>query len=724
MARVRDDRVIELSGGRLALAFVGTAALKALRAWREGRLSLAPSRWLRDLALHWGELREHGVPLEPRRARRRRMAAHELRRTARAALDRLVAGDRRLAWRTEPSPLVSVVLPLFNRAELTLAALESLPREGVEIILVDNGSTDRTAALLDRLDGPRIVRNPNNLGYLDAVNQAAALAQGEYLLLLNSDTLLSPGSLAAALATLEASPDIAAVGARLVLPDGTLQEAGSIVWQDGWCQGYGRGSDPGAGPYNFQRDVDYCSAACLLIRRTDFIALDGFDPRYRPAYYEDVDLCVRLWRRGRRVVYEPRMVAIHVEHGSGSSGQAASLQRDRHALFVAAHGEWLANQPPRAAGALAARVRPSRAPRVLVIDDRVPLRRLGSGCPRAASLTAALVAAGCQVTIHPTAFPSRRPEPTDGLPPTVEVLGGGDGEALAETLRERLPLIDRLLVSRPANLERVEAALRQVGAWPAPVPIIYDAEAIEALRHERWRALHGLPMETEALDHELRRARSADTVLAVSPAEQALFAAAGARRVLCLGHALRPVPGPRPFADRAGLLFVGAFYEPDSPNSDGVRWFAREVWPLLRARLGRLRLVIAGARPGRSIRALAADDVEVLGSVPDLTPLYDQARVFIAPTRFAAGLPHKVHEAAAHGLPVVATSLLADQLGWRDGAVLSVADDPVSYANAVACLHEDETRWRRQRAAALDRVATDCAPGAFAATVEEALRIG
>lgn len=705
---------------RWALTFLRTAAAKALRAATERRLPLSPSTWLRDLALHWGELREHGVPEEPARNTRSRAVSHA---QARAALEQFLASDEKLTW-APAGAAVSVVIPLYNRAELTLGALRALPRDGIEVIVVDNASTDRTSLLLERLSGVRVLRNRRNEGFLKAVNQGAELARGDALLFLNSDATLQPESLMAGLEALESAPEIAAVGGKLIHPDDTLQEAGSIIWRDGWCQGYGRGAAPDAAPYNFRRDVDYCSAACLLIRREDFAVVGGFDERYRPAYYEDVDLCVRLWRRGRRVVYEPRMVAHHVEFGSGSAALAAALQAERHALFVAAHADWLAAQPERRQGVLVARSRPARGPRVLTIDDRVPLRRFGSGAPRAASLLDCLVDAGCGVTVHPTAFASpARPTMADGLPATVEVLAGGEGPALDQTLRERLAVTDRIIVSRPTNLLRLEEALRRVGKWPSPVPIIYDAEAVGAMRDAGRLALLGQRANSRLVEHELALLARADTVLAVSEAERALFEAAGARRVLTLGHSLRCSASPRPFAERSGLLFVGAFYEPGSPNTDSILWFCRAIWPRLRVRLRAPHLTVVGARPGRAIRALASAEIDIRGSLAELGPLYDAARVFIAPTRFAAGIPHKVHEAAAVGLPVVATSLLAAQLGWRAGEELSVADDAAGFAAAVARLYEDDALWQRQREAALAAVARDCDPARFRKTIDEALHL-
>jgi GT2 family glycosyltransferase len=245
-------------------------------------------------------------------------------------------------------PVVSVILVLFNRGELTFACLRSLAenyRERLEVIIVDNASQDDTAMLLDRLQGVQVIRNAENRNFLLAVNQAAKAAKGEYLLLLNNDAQVLPGTIHSALRTIRSASDIGAVGGRLILLDGTLQEAGSIIWRDGSCMGYGRGDNPFAPMYMFRRDVDYCSGAFLLTPRRVWEELGGFDETFKPAYYEETDYCMRLWQRNRRVVYDPNAILLHYEFGSSeSTAQATDLQREHQRVFAARHHASLSAQ--------------------------------------------------------------------------------------------------------------------------------------------------------------------------------------------------------------------------------------------------------------------------------------------------------------------------------------------------------------------------------------------
>jgi glycosyltransferase involved in cell wall biosynthesis len=204
-------------------------------------------------------------------------------------------------------------------------------------------------------------------------------------------------------------------------------------------------------------------------------------------------------------------------------------------------------------------------------------------------------------------------------------------------------------------------------------------------------------------------------VVAVCEAEARRFEAAGLEAAV-LGHALDLSPTPRGFRERRGLMFVGPLDDPISPNADAMRWFLAQVWPRLSGT--GLELTLAGADPDRSaVRA----GVRRLGVVPDLAPIYDAARLFVAPTRYAAGIPLKLLEAAAHGVPIVCTSLLAEALGWRAGHELRVADDAQGFELACRELHEDEALWRCQREAALQRVAAACDVAAFRRTLQRVL---
>ncbi|WP_091735181.1 rhamnan synthesis F family protein [Phenylobacterium immobile] len=635
-------------------------------------------------------------------------------------LDAFLASGERLVLPTQDAPVVSVLLVLFNQAELTYQALRALKFTldvPAEVIIVDNASSDQTGGLLNRIDGARIVRNVENKHFLRAANQAARMAKGRYLLFLNNDARTMPGAVAHAAARLDAEPDLGAIGGKILLLDGTLQEAGSIVWRDGACAGFGRGDDPFAPEFQFRRDVDYVSGAFLMTPRAVFEALEGFDRAFAPAYYEETDYCLRLWASGRRVAYDPAIEIAHFEFASSSAASGQALQARNRKLFVAKHAEALARQRDHAARRLDARMRDDWGGRLLIIEDQVPNPQLGAGHPRAVDLLRAARSASWFVTLYPLVYADADYETAyEFLPPDVEIAAERGQAGLVQFLRERAGYYDAVIVSRPHNMELFLQALSQAPTFIARERVIYDAEAIFAVRDSS-----GDP--SRALKAELDLARAARMVLTVSAAEAQAFREGGARDVRVLGHALRADPTASAFEDRRDLLFVGALDDDYGPNADSLAYFVEEIMPLLDKRIGGdWRLKVAGHAAGRA-RSLAGPRVQVLGRVDDLRPLYDQARVFIAPTRFAAGIPMKIHGAAAAGLPVAATGLLAGQLGWSDGREMLVGDTADAFAAACAQLYTDGAVWRAVRAAALARLARDTDPQVFERTIADALRV-
>lgn len=730
--------------GRIAAIEASTSwALTApLRALKERRIVPALKRRLRSFLLRqpFGDLllRLHAKLSRPRTVAGPALDLADAKARFRAekldALETFLASGERLTLPRSDAPLVTILLVLWNQAELSYACLQALAAETaipVEILIADNASTDRTAELLGRIDGATLLRNSENLGFLRAVNQAAKAARGEHLLLLNNDAVMRPGALRAALETLTSAPNIGAVGGRIVLLNGRLQEAGSLIWRNGACLGYGRNFAPEAGEVMFRRDVDYCSGAFLLFRRDLFLEMGGFDDRFAPAYYEETDFCVRLWERGLRVVYDPRAVIDHFEFGSSEkSEQALALQQKNQRLFAEKHRDFLARQRDAdPSQSLAARIHPGAAKveRVLVLDDRVPLPPLGAGYPRACHLLHAMAASGRQVTTYPI----HRPEESwdairDWLPPTVEVMVGHGKGGLEAFLKSRKGFYDTVIVSRPHNMLLLRALMKADPGLLGNARLIYDAEAIFAGREKHRARVLGLTDEMKradrAIDEEVALAGAARRIVTVSPIEAAYYTARGYSDVHVLGHGISPKPTPRPFAERHDLLFVGLLAPDGSPNVDSLLWFGQKIMPLLRPLLPEgVELQAVGRRDAASLDALAGTGVRLVGSVADLTPVYDRARVFVAPTRFAGGIPHKIHEAAAFGLPTVTTSLLAEQLGWTPGEDILTADTPEDFAQKVAALYHDEALWQQVRTNALARLAADCDPGRFEQAVETLL---
>ncbi len=243
---------------------------------------------------------------------------------------------------------ISVVIPAYGRAEMTRACVDALCASGspvtTEIIVVDDGSPEPIAPALAGVAILRVVRQETNQGFIAACNRGAQEAQGTHLLFLNNDTLAAAGLLAALLDVFLRAPDAGVVGAKLVFPDGRLQEAGCYVRPDGSAEMIGLWDQADRPAYAFTREVGYVSGACLMIERACFAALGGFDPAYAPAYCEDSDLCYRVRALGKRVYFAPGAIVTHALSVSmrDASIDKAALVAANQAKFVVRWGATLA----------------------------------------------------------------------------------------------------------------------------------------------------------------------------------------------------------------------------------------------------------------------------------------------------------------------------------------------------------------------------------------------
>ena len=639
--------------------------------------------------------------------------------------ERAGTGERRVyEFAVAKEPAVSIVTLLYNKANLTEQFLLSLLDNvsiPFQLILLDNASSDSTPELLDRVRGAVVLRSSENLQFIRGNNLAAMAAVGRHLLFLNNDTVVHPGCIESMALTLDQRSEVAGVAAKIVLPGGMLQEAGSIIWKDGSCYGYGRGDDPARPEFNYRREVDYGSAACLMVRREKFLELGGFDNRYAPAYYEDTDLCMKLRQAGGSIVYVPQAVITHHEYASSSPEAAVAKMQQRQAIFREKWPEQLATQQePELGNALRARDRrPLKT--MLYVDDRIPTPDEGSGWPRAFGFLEIL-----SKLYKITVFPKQDSKPREPWTSRLQQMGVecmyGD-LSFADFIQQRSGYYDVVFASRPHNFEQI---FREGGEHLAGAKVVYDAEALFYARERIKRQLRGMAEDEEFREvarKELGLADGADAVILVSEGEkQVLLGEREAlgmpayERIEVIGHGISAAPGPEDFEQRQDLLFVGAFHGNDTPNEDAVLYFLDDIFPLVREKLD-CRIVIAGPNPPAALVARASDHVKVLGFVPDVMELYERARVFIVPNRFAGGVAWKLSETMAAGLPSVCTPLMARQFGLQseEESPMLLGGDAREFAAKVVALYSDAQLWRRRRAAGLDYIARTHSPAELSA---------
>lgn len=613
-------------------------------------------------------------------------------------------------------PDLAVVMLLRSGFALSMQALAGLRdhyRNAIELVLVDCASTDETRHILRYVDGARLVRFEAAVPENAAINAALRVITTSMVLLLDDDTDLASGAIEAALARLHSSTKIGAVGAKLVGANGRLDSAGGIVWRDGGVARYLHGALPTAPEANFVRDVDYCARGFLLARTTVLQEIDGLDEAFTWADFADADLGLRIAASGYRVVYEPNALVYRL--GAAQSGGDDARQQ---ALFFRKHINQLRfRYLIDAKVEVFARAVGDAPTRVLFIEDLVPLRMIGSGFVRSNDLIHTMAAMGVFITVYPmNAGGFDIAAIYADMPDTVEVMHDRTLADLDALFDARPGYYDLIWVARTHNLDRILPRLtRSTAGAGRPPRVVLDTEAIAALREAERRRVSGGAGDFDleaAILREFANAHFCQNIVAVTEHEAAMLRALGFSDAVVVGHVRALTPTPRAFEERAGLLFIGAIHEMDSPNYDSLCWFVDAVLPLVERALGwETRLTVVGyTGAGVSLdRFRHHPRVTLRGAVAETEPLYDSHRVYVAPTRYSAGAPYKVYEAASFGLPVVATELLRQQLGWDSGTELLAADcaDPAAFAQHIVAVYRDPVLWQSLRDAALARLAAD-----------------
>jgi GT2 family glycosyltransferase/SAM-dependent methyltransferase len=632
-------------------------------------------------------------------------------RTPRRSAPQLAAPavDDQIRLPTSDEPLASLVVTAYTGADITAACLRSIATrtEGVpfEVIVVDDAADEDNARLWERVSGARVIVNDPGIGYLRSVNKGAAAARGKHLVLMNNDVEVEVGWLRALVQRAESAPDVGAVAPQLLYPDGRLQEAGSIIWRDGTGWNYGRDQDPEHYEFGYAREVDYASAACLLVRADAWNEVGGYDERFLPMYYEDADLCFALRSKGRRVLFEPSAQVVHREGATAGTDLGSGAKRHQELnrpKFVEKWREVLERDHLESSSANVRRasVRES-GPHVLVVDHRVPMPDHDAGSLRMWRLLETLRELGCRVTFAPENLVRIDPHTRDLQELGVEVLYSP--ASIAEEIATTGAHLDLAILSRPYIAAQHMHALRE----HAPgATIAYDTVDLHFVRERRRAELGEAHAEAKAdtmRELELGLVRGSDVTIVVSDEERAVLEAeAPGSRVLVIPVVNEIASEIAPLDRRRGVLFVGGFEHP--PNVDAALFLAQEVMPRVWQRIGDVPVTIVGPHPNEEVQALAGPNVDVTGWVEDLQPLIDGARLMVAPLRYGAGMKGKVTQSLGAGLPVVTTPTGAEGLGAEDGAELLIGCDAAQLAEQVVRAYTDDELWRTLSARGQDVV--------------------
>lgn len=609
---------------------------------------------------------------------------------------------------------VSVLIPQYGRTDLTVRAVEAVRRSrgdvDVEVLVHDNASDGGPGPVRDD-PGVTLSLGEHNIGFGPAINLMAEHATGSHLLILNNDTVVHPDAIARLVARAQGEDAVGPVVPMYRDFEGQVLELGGGLGEGGQAWQLFRNHQVPSGLARVAHRADYGSAAAMLIDRSLFREVGGFDDEYAPAYYEDTDLCLRLAARGHPTIVEPRAVVFHFEGGTAGTDVAAGLktfQVRNRATFARRWGHQLeAHGPVGLHRAIQAATTPAEGqPRVLWVAPTLPRRDRDGGGRRMMEMLTLLRREGVGL-----AFFARSAQDAERYGAHLGALGvpwfGGTSPSRWSGGERRLAAYDELPhLLRAAPWDVVVVSFARLAQHVVPViresapqaAIAIDNGDLHFLRHDRARDLGVEITDPLTKDQELDAYAATDGVITSSGPEDRILRAELEGISTHVMTVAPPEPAPVTPARDGALMFLGNFGHP--PNSDAVEYWTQSLAPRVAVHAGReLRLRVVGA----ATDGLPADpSIEVVGWIPDLRDEFARTRVFLAPLRYGAGTKGKVLEAMAHGIPVVTTPTGAEGFPPKVIEALLIGETDEQLALKSALLMTDDEAWQRQCTRVLD----------------------
>ncbi|MBP1934764.1 glycosyltransferase [Ammoniphilus resinae] len=608
----------------------------------------------------------------------------------------------KLIFKKELNPLVSIVIPVYNQWNFTYSCLRSIIENTLdipyEIIIADDVSTDETVNIANYVENITVIRDQVNRGFLLNCNNAAKHANGKYILFLNNDTNVQPDWLKHLVDLIERDETIGMVGSKLVYSDGRLQEAGGIIWNDASGWNYGRLDDPEKPEYNYVKEVDYISGACIMIRSGLWRDLGGFDDRYVPAYFEDSDLAFGVRKHGYKVVLQPKSVVVHFEgisHGTDVNSGVKSYQVKNREKFIEKWKDVLeAEHFENAKDVYLARDRSKNKKTILVIDHYVPHFDKDAGSRTTYQYLKMFVDMGLNVKFIGDNFYKHEPYTSDLQQLGVEVLYGNWYASNMRTwLKENGKYINYTYLNRPHISIKYIDLIREY----TPSKILYYGHDLHYLRelreYELYRNKESLKASNQWKAIEWELFRKSDVVyypsqVEIDHIEQELPNVVG--RAIPAYIYENEKNDVKPIEKRRDLVFVGGFGH--KPNTDAVLWFTNDILPIVKEQIPDIKFYIVGSNPPDVIKELESEDIIITGFVSDdqLEELYNNCKIDVVPLRYGAGVKGKVVEALYHRIPIITTSVGAEGLPNIED-YLVIADNPIEFANQIVKVYTDDS---------------------------------
>lgn len=601
------------------------------------------------------------------------------------------------------NPIISIIIPAHNKFELTYHCIASIilafDDTPYEVILADDYSSDETKEAAIIIENLKLVSTEENLMFLLNCNQAATFATGKYLLFLNNDTEVTSHWLKELVDVLEDN-DVGLVGSKLLNDDGSLQEAGGIIWDNCNPWNVGHADNPNRPEFNYVRAVDYISGASLCIKKTVWEEVEGFSEYLVPAYFEDADIAFKVRRAGYKTLYAPQSEVFHFEgmtHGTDITKGVKKNQVINASKFAKKWASVVKFNGKEGMENLHIAKDRNIEKRVLMFDYTMPDPSRDAGSYAAIQEIKLMQSLGFKVTFAADNLAHLGQSTIELQRMGVEVLYAPFYMSLEQILATRIHEMDAVYITRFYVAEKLIDRIKQL---KPSIPVIFNNADLHFLRElraalQKNKNLERLNAAVQTRQKELEICQKADVVLCYNSAEKAVIIShiLEAQKIHITPWVLEPKLPKKTFSERKGITFLGGFGH--LPNVEAVEYLTDKIMPLLYETRPEIVLYVYGSKMPDEFKKLETENIKMIGFAESLHDVYENHRVFVAPLLSGAGIKGKVLEAMAYNLPCVLTDIAAEGTGLTHAMSCFISNSPEEWVDKICELYDDESTWQK-----------------------------
>ena len=565
---------------------------------------------------------------------------------------------------------VTIIIAAYNNLDTTLNCLLSVlifeTKLKYEIILIDDCSSMVDYRTFDFKF--RVIRNDRNVGFIKSNNLASKKAHGKFLFFLNNDTIIKKSTIDELSNCYFFNEKVGAIGSMSISKQYLIQEAGAFTFKSGTCWNYGRGDDPNKSIYNFTREVDYCSACSLFIKKRLFYKLGFFDTRYCPAYYEDVDLAFKIRKKKLKVLYEPKSLLYHYEGSTSGRDIKSGVKKYQVINQIKFKKKW-SKQLKKHHSNINQQLKMRVDIHVLIIDDLIPDHLNDAGSFYVYNFLQILLYFKIKLTILGSKdggltknfFNNKNFLEKQG----IEVFFNNSSDNMSQFINSRINSFDYIIISRPNNYNYFYKYIKN------KKKIIYSMIDYHQERLSSELVFKNIDKNNDYFltKHlEDQALKKSDKVLCFGKKDKInlIKNKKNIKKKIILFPLINKITKDNnkfKLSNKRYLLFIANFSH--EPNLTSLNNFIDNFFIKLCKINKKIKLVVIGEI--ENYKRIGHKQIIYKGHVNDLSATFNETLFSIVPIEYGAGISGKLLYSMANGTPCLVSKFIEKQMNLISG---------------------------------------------------------